>query len=660
MVVVGDRLFVASEFGGYANGGSVSELDASSGVLVNEFDGPQYLFEHPNAMVAEAGHLFVANSGGDSVSELSVPSGALVKVIWGSQYHFDYPDALALAEGHLFVANQSGNSVTELNASTGRLIKVLVWQKYQFCQPDAIVAAGANLFVANASSCAGVSMGIGSVTELNASSGAMVKLIWGAAYQFDIPVAVAVGVGGGQLFVANQGTGRGFVTELSAETGSLVRVFSGARYHLAFLQALAASGDHLFVAGVPSCSGGGLCRGGEVTELDIQSATVARVMSGPSYDFDMVDALALRGSTLFVANGNGNSTTEVSTVTGSFLRLLLPVGSSARPLARWFAAPNAAAVVGADLFVVNGGEGYGLGSVTEVDIPTGHLVRILQGGDYQFYGADGIVADGDNLFVSNGDSDSLTEVSASTGALIRVIANNHIDSPGPLVVIGDNLFVASRSGGPTGYGSLAELNAATGTLVRVINNATSCDFQRPQTCSVVLPRAMTSEGNHLFVTGGGANWGFVAEFNPSNGGLQRVFFNTSLAEDPEAVAVSGNRLFVDAVAVSEFSLSSGSLKRTTTQTGSDFPVYMGLAQHELFVASRSSVTDYSVISGTEVRVAWGPHYRFDMPDAMVAAGPDLFVVNGGTPWSSLAGAGASVTEIDVHSGALVRVISAPA
>ena len=52
--------------------------------------------------------------------------------------------------GHdLFVANETGNSLTELNASTGALLRVLSALAYRFAGPDALAFSGPDLFVAN-------------------------------------------------------------------------------------------------------------------------------------------------------------------------------------------------------------------------------------------------------------------------------------------------------------------------------------------------------------------------------------------------------------------------------------------------------------------------------------------------------------------------------
>ena len=49
----------------------------------------------------------------------------------------------------LWVANNSGDSVTELNASTGALVKLFSAQSYGFNGPFAVAVDGTHVFVAN-------------------------------------------------------------------------------------------------------------------------------------------------------------------------------------------------------------------------------------------------------------------------------------------------------------------------------------------------------------------------------------------------------------------------------------------------------------------------------------------------------------------------------
>ncbi len=81
--------------------------------------GSSYGFGGPVAMAVSGSDLLVANSSGNSLTEIDASTGALVQVIPGSAYGFQAPDALAVGGSDLFVANGVGNSVTEMNASTG-------------------------------------------------------------------------------------------------------------------------------------------------------------------------------------------------------------------------------------------------------------------------------------------------------------------------------------------------------------------------------------------------------------------------------------------------------------------------------------------------------------------------------------------------------------
>jgi hypothetical protein len=47
------------------------------------------------------------------------------------------------------VANFAGNSVTELSASTGAVVKVVTGSSYGFDEPDAFTSGGNHIWVAN-------------------------------------------------------------------------------------------------------------------------------------------------------------------------------------------------------------------------------------------------------------------------------------------------------------------------------------------------------------------------------------------------------------------------------------------------------------------------------------------------------------------------------
>ena len=65
-------------------------------------------------------------STGGSVTEVNASTGAAVRVISEPTGRFELPDALALRGDDLFVANLG--SVTEVDASTGSLVRVITGQ----------------------------------------------------------------------------------------------------------------------------------------------------------------------------------------------------------------------------------------------------------------------------------------------------------------------------------------------------------------------------------------------------------------------------------------------------------------------------------------------------------------------------------------------------
>lgn len=110
--------------------------------------------------------------------------------------------------------------------------------------PSQISALGGHVWVAtNATSVAND----GSVAELNAGNGHLIRLISGHAYGWDLPSFV---VAGPELWVTSQAGGfggKGSVTELSASTGRLVHFYGARKYHFDHPFAIAAWGSHVWV-----------------------------------------------------------------------------------------------------------------------------------------------------------------------------------------------------------------------------------------------------------------------------------------------------------------------------------------------------------------------------------------------------------------------------
>src|SRR5271170_5298906 len=100
-------------------------------------------------------------------------------------------------------------------------------------------------------------------------------------------------------------------------------------------------------------------------------------------------------------------------IAGALLALALPAGASGRgasvpslqPAARSaFDSPTSATVVGSDLYVSNGANN----TVTEVTATSGARVAIIGGSAFGFDAPSAIDSVGSDLFVANGEGNSLT------------------------------------------------------------------------------------------------------------------------------------------------------------------------------------------------------------------------------------------------------------
>ena len=114
---------------------------------------------------------------------------------WG----FNSPGGVASDGTYVWVVDN--DSLTELNAATGALVKVITGSRYGFISPWAVSSDGTHVWVANKGNPqTGQDV---SVTELNAATGALVQVISGPSYGFNDPDAVSSD--GTHVWVANAG-----------------------------------------------------------------------------------------------------------------------------------------------------------------------------------------------------------------------------------------------------------------------------------------------------------------------------------------------------------------------------------------------------------------------------------------------------------------------
>jgi hypothetical protein len=129
------------------------------------------------------------------------------------------------------------------------------------------------------------------------------------------------------------------------------------------------------------------------------------------------------------------------------------------------------AIDGSDLWVT----GAGYGNVTELNASTGAVIRVVSSLDFDFETPDTVAADGPDIWVANQNDqsvkDSVTELDAATGKILRTIPYSALPDPGFIYADGDHIWVAnndSGSNGPYVCGSVEELDANTGAVLRVL------------------------------------------------------------------------------------------------------------------------------------------------------------------------------------------------
>ena len=330
----------------------------------------------------------------------SIPVGAATR-----SAHFAEPIAIAFDGAHVWVANVFGNSVTEIDTTSGSVLRVIDARADDFVTPIALAVSDSHVWIVN-EGVRGDRRGTGSITELNANSGALIRVIKVRAAHFDNPAAIAIG--GRHVWVSNLETSSagGSITDIDERRGSITRVVSSLGDYFDGPVAIAAQGNDVWIvsSGVKNYYGNG--QGvGSVTELNATTGTVVRIITAQDVPFDEPSAIVVRGNHVWVANLDYSSIVELNSSNGSLVRFI-QANSLNEPLSM--------TVDRSHLWVAN----FLGNSVTELNTSNGEVVRVVGAG---INAPGGIVCDGAHVWVTNGPNDSVTELSETTGSLIRTI-----------------------------------------------------------------------------------------------------------------------------------------------------------------------------------------------------------------------------------------------
>jgi DNA-binding beta-propeller fold protein YncE len=321
--------------------------------------------------------------------------------------------------------------------------------------------------------------------------------------------------------------------------------------------------------------------------------------------------------------------------------------------------PDAIAAVGSDVWVANSDyESGGRGWVSEFSAASGALVRVIAGPHYGLTDPQALAVEGDRVWVADGDGGALTEINAATGALIRVVAGRQYQfaDPAAIAVAGGNLWVANG-----GSDSVTEINAVTGGLIRVIS------APRYRLNTTVYSPAIAAAGDRVWVPDGGSD--SVTEINAVTGGLIRVISKPEYhLGGPDAIAAAGDRVWVvdvDRGSVTEINAATGGLIRVISPVA-NVPFAIAADQAGVWLMTNlgvkgvdgarpdGAVDEFSAATGRPIARIAGPPFRSDNPGgAITADGAGVWATD--TNFYSYRG---WVAELSARTGGLVRVIGA--
>ncbi len=582
----GTHVWVANK-----RGDSVSEIDAATGAVIQVIAGPSYDFDGPDAISAHGTDVWVANGAGNDVTELDASTGALVRVIgtpattpseeWSPTGEFDYPTAISSDGTHVWVVNNNqegytvGRNVTypwsiaELDASTGALVQLMPGATNATTAAWLDISSdGTHVWVSNSGYWIGPTLDqtrvSGSVTELDASTGAVVGVIQGSANSLEVPFALSSD--GTNVWVADGGEA---VDQIDAATGAVVQVIPSSTIGIQVPFDISTDGTHVWVVG----------NANTVAELSASTgALVQEVPASSAIDYQ-TDQIVSDGTHVWDLNTDGNALTELDASTGAVVQTI--AGNS-----DGFNDPVAVSSDGTHVWAMN----IGSNSVTELDAATGARVQVISGPTYDFdFGTDlagepeAIDSDGTHVWVANADGNSVTELYAATGAVVQVISG-HFSEPVAVSSDGTHVWV-----GNFGNNSVTELDAATGGLVKVFSGSkyafddpfaissdgthvwvpnstgdsvTELDAATGAVVRVITgltgPVVATSDGIHVWLLGSY----FVTELNAATGAVVQVISGSSYVGWPDAVSSDGTDVWIAGAGtntVAELDASTGAL-----------------------------------------------------------------------------------------------------
>ena len=243
--------------------------------------------------------------------------------------------------------------------------------------------------------------------------------------------------------------------------------------------------------------------------------------------------------------------------------------------------------------------------------------RALSGSRYGFSSPRDIADDGTHIWVPNSTRNTVAELSAGDGSLIRTLsAGNALSDPGPIASDGTHLWVINDSNG-----SVVELSASDGSLIRTLPSGSY---------GLKNPDGIADDGTHLWITNLNST---VTELHASDGSYIRTLSGSRYGfGNAQGLTFDGTHIWVadGSNQVTEFNASDGTVVRIVKGSSHYFRYPLGIAfdGSHIWVTSGglNAVTELSA-SGGFVRMLSSASYDFNVPGGITAAAGHVWIAN---------------------------------
>jgi hypothetical protein len=280
------------------------------------------------------------------------------------------------------------------------------------------------------------------------------------------------------------------------------------------------------------------------------------------------------------------------------------------------------------MWIANLGGNPGL---TEISSSTGRLVRVIKNPAF-VVGDMALAWSGKDIwsapFVQQGESikNRVFEINPTNGDIVRTIRApaDEISQPESIVVSSGDIWIANAGGGSVGPGQRSYVTelAPNGSLVRVLSP------------HLVYPDAVAVAHGHVWVLGT-ANYQ-LTEFTSANGHyVKSISLPRTGTPEPNDLLVVGPNLWIPMGEwIDVVSATTGKVTRTiklshSQVTSGSYNQHAVVVGAELFLTTGylNTVLEINMASGTVVRVIAGAAYAFKDPWGIAVSGGDLWVSN---------------------------------